>query len=57
MYFANILFAMALRLSAGLWLPLVVALMLGVIPAPLALWRARGQRGQPLRRVATAPTM
>lgn len=62
MYLANMAFAMALSLSAGLWLPLVVALVLGVIPASLALRSARGQRdsgagGQPAPSIAPAPTL
>ncbi len=64
MYLANMVFAMALSLSAGLWLPLVVALTLGILPASLALRGARGMRGdggetggQPAPQVATAPTL
>lgn len=63
MYLANMLFAMALSLSAGLWPPLVIALLLGVAPAALALRGVRGLRGagepddQPAPRVAPAPTL
>ncbi len=42
-YVANMVFAMALSLSAGLWPPVVLALITGVIPAALALApRTRG---------------
>jgi putative membrane protein len=63
MYLANMAFAMALSLSAGLWLPLVVAIALGILPASLALRAARGggggdgADGQPAPRVAPAPTL
>jgi putative membrane protein len=64
MYLANMVFAMALSLNAGLWPPLLIALALGVIPASLALRGARGLRGsgggpgaKPASQVATAPTL
>ncbi|MGI9254605.1 MAG: carotenoid biosynthesis protein [Thermomicrobiales bacterium] len=40
-YVANMVFAMALSLSAGLWPPVVLAIVAGVIPAALALNRSR----------------
>ncbi|MFN0070374.1 MAG: carotenoid biosynthesis protein [Chloroflexota bacterium] len=44
-YAANILFAVGLSLSVGLWEPCVLAGVLGVLPAALALWqRPRGAR-------------
>jgi putative membrane protein len=68
MYLANMTFAMALSLSAGLWLPLVVAITLGIIPASLALRSVRSLRGgkggnvdeaggQPTPQIATARTL
>ena len=63
MYLANMLFAMALSLSAGLWPPLLIALALGVAPAALALRMARGPRGvggpddQPAPQLTPAPTL
>ncbi|HEX8998080.1 MAG TPA: carotenoid biosynthesis protein [Ktedonobacterales bacterium] len=44
LYLANMAFAMALSLSAGLWTPLMVALVLGILPATLALWSASSPR-------------
>jgi uncharacterized membrane protein len=41
-YLANMIFAMALSLSAGLWPPVILAILTGVIPAALALKRWRG---------------
>ncbi len=69
MYLANMAFAMVLSVSAGLWLPLVIAVTLGIIPASLALRSARGLRngsgksggdgasGRPAPNIATAPTL
>lgn len=68
MYLANMVFAMALSLSAGLWPPLLIALALGILPASLALRGARGLRGssggmgaetdaEPASHVASAPTL
>lgn len=45
MYLANMVFAMLLSLSAGLWVPLVVAIVAGVAPASLALRSLRGAGG------------
>jgi putative membrane protein len=36
-YVANTVFAIALNLSAGLWIPVLMAVVLGLIPASLAL--------------------
>jgi putative membrane protein len=36
-YVANLVFAMALSLSAGLWPPVILAIAAGVVPAVLAL--------------------
>ena len=41
MYAANMVFAMLLSLSAGLWEPLIFAVLLGLAPASLALWARR----------------
>jgi putative membrane protein len=41
-YAANLVFAMALSLGAGLWPPVVLAILAGLLPASLAL---RGGRG------------
>lgn len=38
-YVANTGFAIALNLSAGLWIPVLMAVVLGIIPASLALLR------------------
>ncbi|HZC06442.1 MAG TPA: carotenoid biosynthesis protein [Ktedonobacterales bacterium] len=63
MYLVNMAFAMALSLSAGLWLPLIVAIALGIAPASLALRGARGPRdgdgagGRAASNVAAAPTL
>jgi putative membrane protein len=46
MYVANIGFAIALNLSAGLWLPPLMAVMLGIVPASLALLSQPKERGQ-----------
>jgi len=54
MYLANMVFAMALSLSAGLWVPLVVAIALGIAPASLAL---RGSGGRPAPPLAPAPSL
>ncbi len=54
MYLANMAFAMVLSLSAGLWVPLVVAIALGIIPASLAL-RSVGARTAP--PLAPAPSL
>jgi uncharacterized membrane protein/1-acyl-sn-glycerol-3-phosphate acyltransferase len=48
MYAANIGFAIALNLSAGLWLPPLMAVALGLVPISLALLR------QPTRRARQA---
>jgi carotene biosynthesis associated membrane protein len=39
-YLANVIFAIALSLSVGLWEPALLALVFGVVPAALA-WRAQ----------------
>lgn len=66
MYLANMAFAMALSLSAGLWLPLVIAVTLGIIPATLALRSATSRRpsqprgdggADPASRMAPASTL
>ncbi len=49
MYTVNISFAVAMNLSAGLWLPPLMAVMLGLLPASLALLPQLNTRG---RRVA-----
>jgi putative membrane protein len=36
-YVANVIFVMALSLSAGLWLPVLLAALAGLLPAALAL--------------------
>ncbi len=36
-YVANVIFAMALSLSAGLWIPVVLVAVVGILPACLAL--------------------
>jgi putative membrane protein len=41
-YAANLVFAMVLSLSAGLWAPVILALVAGMLPASLCL-RDRGQ--------------
>ncbi len=43
-YAANLLFAMALSASAGLWPPVILAIVAGLLPAALALrpWREAG---------------
>lgn len=41
MYAANMVFAMALSASAGLWEPLIFAVVCGLAPASLALWLRR----------------
>jgi uncharacterized membrane protein/1-acyl-sn-glycerol-3-phosphate acyltransferase len=50
MYVANTGFAIALNLSAGLWLPVLMAVILGLIPASLALLR------RPTREIQSAAT-
>ncbi len=45
-YAANICFALALTLSSGIWLPGLLALLLGLLPAALALWPAQNEPGQ-----------
>ena len=37
-YIANTGFAIALNISAGLWIPVLIAVVLGLLPASLALW-------------------
>ncbi|HET9110387.1 MAG TPA: carotenoid biosynthesis protein [Ktedonobacterales bacterium] len=54
MYLANMTFAMVLSLSAGLWVPLVVAIALGILPASLAL---RGSGERPAPPLAPAPSL
>lgn len=49
-YLANMIFAMALSLSVGLWEPAVAAVIFGLLPAALA-WRAQ----PPADRLATSP--
>lgn len=45
-YVANIGFAIALNLGAGLWLPPLMAVMLGIVPALLALLPRLTNRAQ-----------
>jgi putative membrane protein len=40
-YVANVVFAMALSLSAGLWQPIALAALAGLLPATLAVRRSR----------------
>ena len=47
-YLANMIFAMALSLSAGLWPPVVLAIIAGVSPAALALNRGGKRVPAPL---------
>ena len=55
-YVANTLFAMALALSVGLWQPIVLAAVLGVIPATLALRLGSGARvTRPTRQRRVTP--
>ncbi len=44
-YIANTGFAIALNLSAGLWIPVLVAVVFGLIPASLALPRRPAREG------------
>lgn len=44
-YAANTLFALALTLYAGLWLPSLMAIVLGLLPATLALGFRAGEQG------------
>ena len=44
-YIANTGFAIALNLSAGLWIPVLVAVVLGLVPASLALPRRPARVG------------
>jgi putative membrane protein len=46
-YAANLLFAMALSASAGLWPPVVLAIVAGLLPAALALRPWREARAMP----------
>lgn len=48
-YVANTVFAIVLNLSAGLWIPVLIAVILGLIPASLALLK-------PGRDVQPSPT-
>ncbi len=50
-YTVNVLWAVALSLSASLWLAAAAALMLGLVPTSLALWAARPEaaRQAPIR--------
>lgn len=54
MYVANTGFAIALTLDAGIWQPLLVAVVLGLLPASLVLWpvssRSGAGKGDPLAR-------
>ncbi len=45
-YVANTGFAIALNLSAGLWIPVAIAILLGLLPATLALRRSASERRQ-----------
>jgi carotene biosynthesis associated membrane protein len=45
MYAANLLFAMVLSASVDLWVPIVAATILGLVPAALAWQRTRPGRG------------
>jgi putative membrane protein len=51
-YVANTIFAIALNLSVGLWIPVLMATLLGLIPASLALFWKPAERGG---RKATVP--
>jgi len=51
-YVANTGFAIALNLSAGLWIPVLMAVLLGLIPASLALLR-RNRKVQPTTKTQT----
>ena len=51
-YAANLVFAMALSLSAGLWPPVILAIVAGVVPAILAL-RDSGNRSTPALEAPT----
>lgn len=48
-YTANIIFALALSLSVGLWEPAVAAVLLGVLPATLALGRTTSPAATAIR--------
>ncbi len=45
MYVANTCFAIALTLGAGIWQPLLIAVVLGLVPASLVLWPASSGSG------------
>jgi putative membrane protein len=47
-YAANLVFAMALSLSAGLWPAAVLAVVAGLVPASFALYRSRPHRLSPI---------
>lgn len=49
-YAANLMFAMALSLSAGLWPPVILALVAGMVPAALALHDTNGRSTPPVDR-------
>ena len=51
-YLANVIFGVALALSVGLWPPVVAALLLGVLPAALALRASRRPERPPRLREA-----
>ncbi len=53
-YVANIVFAIGLSLSVGLWQPCILALVLGVAPASLALWSGSGRSRSTGRRLDAA---
>jgi uncharacterized membrane protein len=48
-YAANVVFAMVLSAGVGLWLPIVLAAVLGLIPAAMAAWPARRSPAARLR--------
>jgi hypothetical protein len=49
-YLANVIWAMALAISVGLWPAALAALVLGLAPATL-VWRTRPLQPEPRRRV------
>jgi uncharacterized membrane protein len=57
MYVANTGFAIALTLDAGIWQPLLIAVVLGLLPASLVLWPTSsrpggGKGGTLIRRIS-----
>ena len=52
MYVVNTGFAIALNLSTGLWIPVLIALLLGLLPASLALFMKPASSDSILKRVS-----